>query len=374
MDLFGDMLFQCFRADHADRWQVEQLRPALRARLSKLRSGRGRSGALWNADRLINRFRDYPHWLRKRAANFDLFHLVDHSYSQLLLELPAGRSVVTCHDLDTFLCLLEPAKDPRPRWFRSMAQRTLKGFLGATHVLCPSEFTREHLLRHRLFPPEQVTVIPPGADPAFFAPPDQASAGSVAKLLEGCETFLLHVGSTIRRKRVDVLLKVFARVAERFPGLRLVRVGGPWTAEQSQLARDLKIDGQVLAMPRLTKAQLAALYQQAALVLQTSDAEGFGLPVIEALACGCPVLASDIPPLREAGGEAVEYCPVGNVESWAESVRRLLSERSSQPEDWQTRRESARRHAARFTWTENANRTIEIYQRVLRGPNRSVSS
>jgi len=360
MDLFGDMLYRCFEAEHAAAIEVEQLRPSLHYRFSKI-PGLGRAGFLWNADRLLNRFHDYPAWLKKRAASFDLFHLVDHSYSQLLLDLPADRTVVTCHDLDTFNCLLEPESDPRPRWFRAMAQRSLNGFLGAAHVICPSEFTRANILRHGLFPADRVTVIHPGADPVFFESSDAVPAVAVDR------PYLLHVGSTIRRKRIDVLLRVFARVASRFPNLQLVRVGGDFTAEQSRLAEELGITAKIVQSPPLTKPQLAAVYRQAVMVLQTSDAEGFGLPVIESMACGCPVVASDIPPLREAGGAVAEYCPVADIEAWSEMVIRLLRERQSSPEAWDLSRARTRQHASGFTWSENANQTIAVYRQVCGG-------
>src|ERR1700728_4325295 len=80
MDLMGDMLYRSFRAEHAGAIEVEQLRPALRGRLSKI-PGLGRSGFSWNADRLLNRFHDYSVWLKQRAPAFDVFHIVDHSYS-----------------------------------------------------------------------------------------------------------------------------------------------------------------------------------------------------------------------------------------------------------------------------------------------------
>jgi len=357
MDLFGDMLFRSFTAEHASAIEVEQLRPALRHRFSKL-PGLGRAGFFWNADRLLNRFHDYPVWLKKRAANFDLFHIVDHSYAQLVLDLPAERTVVTCHDLDTFLCLLEPELDPRPRWFRAMAQRSLNGFVRAAQVICPSAFTKANVLRHGLIPPDRVTVIHPGADPVFFAFNDPVPAVD--------RPYLLHVGSTIRRKRIDVLLRVFARVACEFPDLQLMRVGGAFTAEQSRLAEDLGVAGRIVQSPHLTKPQLAAVYRQAAIVLQTSDAEGFGLPVVESMACGCPVVSSDIAPLREAGGNAAEYCPVGDTEVWSETVIRLLRERKADPEAWELRRGRARRHASCYTWSENANRTMHVYQRVCK--------
>ncbi len=359
MDLFGDMLFQSFTAEHASAIEVELLRPALHYRFSKI-PGLGRTGFFWNADRLLNRFHDYPVWLHKRAARFDLFHLVDHSYSQLILGLPAERTVVTCHDLDTFKCILEPESDPRPRWFRAMTQRSLDGFLKAAHVICVSSFTRANILRHGLFASGSISVIPPGVDPAFFSADPERAAGAAGNM-----KYLLHVGSTIHRKRIDVLLRVFARVAREFSDLQLVRVGGDLTAAQGRLAEELGIAGKIVQSPRLTKAQLAAAYRQAALVLQTSDAEGFGLPVIEAMACGCPVVSSDIPPLREAGAEAMDYCPVGDIEAWSETVIRLLREREMAPEAWELRRVRARQHARGYTWSENANQTISVYQRVL---------
>ncbi len=363
MDLFGDMLFQNFTTEHASQIEVEQLRPALRHRFSRI-PGFGRAGFFWNADRLLNRFHDYPAWLRERAANFDLFHLVDHSYAQLIHDLPGDRTVVTCHDLDTFNCVLEPESDPRPRWFRAMAQRSLNGFLRAGHVICVSDFTRANVLRHGLFPPDRLTVIHPGADPVFFASDTGCEANP--RTPPARQPYLLHVGSTIRRKRIDVLLRVFARVIPQFPELQLVRVGGDLTAEQARLAQELGIAGKVIQSPHLTKPELAAMYQRAAMVLQTSDAEGFGLPVVESLACGCPVVASDIAPLREAGGAAAEYCPVGDIEAWSETVIRLLRDREIDPGDWEARRIRARQHASNFTWSENANRTISVYQRVCK--------
>ena len=230
MDLFGDMLARCYQSDHAAEISAEQLRPPLHARFSRLPFCRG-AASLWNADRLINRFFDYPRWLKKQSPRFDLFHLIDHSYGQLARELPRGSTVVTCHDLDTFRCVLEPRLEPRPRWFRQMVERTLNGFLQCSHVICPSAFTRSQLLAHGLFPDDRVTVIPPGVDPVFFAGPN----ATLAQPTDG-QTYLLHVGSTIHRKRIDVLLRIFARVSQEFPNVVLLRVGGPFTAEQSQLA------------------------------------------------------------------------------------------------------------------------------------------
>ncbi len=119
----------------------------------------------------------------------------------------------------------------------------------------------------------------------------------------GESPFILHVGSCIARKRVDVLLKVFARLRVR--DLRLVQVGGSFSGEQEDLIAQLGIRGRVTQLRNVTREEIAQLYRTAALVLQPSEAEGFGLPVVEALACGAKVLASDIPVLREGGRRSV---------------------------------------------------------------------
>jgi glycosyltransferase involved in cell wall biosynthesis len=233
-------------------------------------------------------------------------------------------------------------------------------------VLCPSATTRSQLLAHGLFPENRVTIIPPGVDPVFFAEAKTALSkepDGIARLAG--QTYLLHVGSTIRRKRIDVLLRVFASVSREFPKAVLVRVGGALTAEQLQLAEDLGVADKIVHPPHLTKEQLATVYRNAAVLLQTSDAEGFGLPVIEAMACGCVVAASDIAPLREAGGSAAEYCATADIQAWSAVVGHLLAERDAAPDRWEARKRNARSHASAFTWSENANRTIAIYRSVL---------
>ena len=174
---------------------------------------------------------------------------------------------------------------------------------------------------------------------------------------------LTSIGNTSPRKRLDVLLRVFAAVRRQLPGVRLIRAGG-LTAEQRQLAHELGIQDAITTLPFLERDLLAALYRRATLLLQTSEAEGFGLPVVEAMACGCPVVASDIPVLREVGDAAAAYCAVGNVAAWTDMVAGLLRESFEQPSAWNTRRELGINRAARFSWAENARQTVKIYRMI----------
>lgn len=366
MDLVADVLLAGLGNGHAGGFEVARLRPAMRRRFTRAGAAAGRR---FNADRVLNRFFDYPRALRRRRDEFDLFHVVDHSYAQLVHHLPAERTVVTCHDLDAFRCLLEPGEAARRSpLFRRMTRRVLEGFLKAARVSCVSAATRDELLKHKLFPPERLTVIPNGVHPSLSREANAEADDEAARLLGAgdAETIeLLHVGSNVARKRIDVLLKVFAEVRKRVPRARLVRVGGAFTAAQAALVEALNLKSAITVLPFLKPDVLAAVYRRAALVLQPSEREGFGLPVAEALACGTPVVASRIPALGEVGGDAAVYAPVGDTEAWADAVNVLLCERAYDPARWAARRAAGVRRAARFTWENYVAQTGALYHEVL---------
>jgi glycosyltransferase involved in cell wall biosynthesis len=365
MDLVAEMLLENLRRDHAEVIEATRLAPLMRRRFTRASSG---NGLLFKADRLLGRFRDYPRYLRRRRAEFDLFHIVDHSYAHLAHELPPERTVVTCHDLDTFRCLLPGSTERRSLPFRKMTRRILTGLQRAARVVCDSAATRDELLSYELVAPDRLVVIPNGVHPSC-SPETDSSADAEATMLLGPAApdslELLHVGSTIARKRIDLLLKVFAAVRRDFPCARLIRVGGRLTFEQMKLAEQLGITGSLIVLPHLERDVLAAVYRRAALLLQPSEREGFGLPVVEALACGTPVVASRLAVLREVAGDAAVYCAVGDLSSWAESVTRLLFERSERVEQWNERRAAAIRQAAKFSWAACAEKTLAVYRQLL---------
>jgi glycosyltransferase involved in cell wall biosynthesis len=153
-----------------------------------------------------------------------------------------------------------------------------------------------------------------------------------------------------------VLLDVFAVLRQRNPGLKLVQIGPSWNQNYFEQIRKLGIGWDVLQFTGLKREQLAELYRRAAVVLVPSEAEGFGLPVIEALACGAAVIASDLPVLREVGGDAVVYCPVANVPAWVDALTRALGDPGFTPP-----RNLRLSQAARYTWKEHARVIGEAY-------------
>jgi glycosyltransferase involved in cell wall biosynthesis len=357
MDLVADVLMRELPEQRA--WPVapQLIRPPLVPVIRRVR--RGADGAGSTADRVFNRFWLYRRALISHRHRYDVFHVVDHSYAHLALALPPGRTIVTCHDTDTFRGFVTPGsiETGLPRF---LVERLAAGLRRAAFVACPSETTATEVIQARLATPAQVVVVPNGVDPA---PADAAADREAARLLDSQSPTadILHVGSTIPRKRLDLLLEAFAALAASRPDARLVRVGGPFTSEQAALARRLGIAERTLALPFLARATLHAVYRRAALLLITSDREGFGLPVVEALSAGLPVLARDIPVLREVAGDAAVFVDSADPRTWGHRAGCLLDERACATADWSARREAARARAGRFTWRAYAEGMAGLY-------------
>ncbi|HMD36206.1 MAG TPA: glycosyltransferase [Vicinamibacterales bacterium] len=373
MDRFRAMLLEQIGERHGSTFDAASACPAYARRVTRI--ARGARAAI-NADRFCNRFWDYPRHVRRIAGDFDLFHVVDHSYAHLVHALPADRTVVTCHDVDAFRSIVAPDEDQRSSAFRLATRRILTGLQRAAAVTCVTAATERDLVARGIVPRERTLVVHPGVDDVFRREPGPAAERAAATLAGGTNGTidLLHVGSTIPRKRIDVLLRVCAAVRRAHPTVRLLRVGGPLTPEQRDVARRTGIaDDRIVEIGPVDDATLAALYRRAAIVLQPSEREGFGLPLVEALASGTPGVASDIDALREVGGDAVEYCAVGEVDRWTETIDRLLRERRDDPARWQARRERGRARADAFTWRAFADRIATLYKSLSIGSARHIA-
>lgn len=314
--------------------------------------------AAFNADRLLNRHVLLPRVVRRISRRFDFFHIVDHSYAHLVNVVPTGRAGVYCHDLDAFRSILEPNREPRPWWFRRLAARTLGGLKCAAVVFHNSAGVSRQLVDAGIINANRLVHAPLGVS-AEFAP---LTSTPVELPFTLPVPFLLHVGSNIPRKRLDVLLRVFAEFRRRGGRHHLVQVGGPWPTHLVEHITALGVSEWVTQVRGLARLQLAELYRRAATVLVTSEAEGFGLPVIEALACGTPVVASDLPTLREAGGTIVNYCTVADTGAWLRGLGLAIRE----PRDGVTY-EKRVAQAARFSWREHARIIAATYQRLADG-------
>lgn len=356
MDLCAQMLLKHLQSEHAESLQAVPVRPTFQKRFQRI-PWLGEKRVALNGDRLLNRFWHYPQYLRQRVTDFDLFHVSDHTYAQLVHVLPPERTGVFCHDLDAFRSLLEPEQEPRPGWYKAMSRRILRGLQKAAVVFYSTAEVGKQIEHYGLLERSRLVHAPYGIASEFSLAPKHISPTD-QQLLEqiGKAPFILHVGSCIPRKRIDVLLDVFAALRTKHPDLQLVKVSGDWTQTQQEQITRLHIGNSIIHLKGLERTTIAALYRQASVVLLTSEAEGFGLPVIEALACGAIIAVSDIPVLREVGGSAAVYCPVGDVSTWVKTVEQLLESPSCAPE-----RNFRLVQAQKYSWSAHAQTIAKAY-------------
>ena len=196
MDRVAETLFR--EISQVENIYVELIRPKVRV-FSLFPMFRANSTAI-NLDRFFNRF-FLSHKLFRVRKQFDIFHIIDHSYNQLIHVLDPSRVLVTCHDLDTFKCLLEPADNPAGHPFRLMTSRILSGFRKASRVACDSHATLSGVLHYGLLPESRMHLCRMGVDDSFFS--------AFEDCCEPLPRTLIHIGSTIRRKRIDILLELF---------------------------------------------------------------------------------------------------------------------------------------------------------------------
>jgi len=361
MDLMADMLMT-HPGTNGSTFRPALIRPEFGTTLSSvMRREQGEPPP--TIQRIAHRFWSYPRWLRQQPAA-DVYHIVDHSYAHLAHVLPADRVVVTCHDIDAFRTLL-PGEQRESTLPRALVKRVLTGLQRAAAIVCDSEATRSELLANALVPADRTSVVPIAVHPACTAVPD-LDADATAAVLTGRTgpADLLHVGSTIPRKRIETLLEITARVAEKRPDAKLWRVGGPLTEAQRARACQLGVAHSIVTLPFVTRPVLAALYRRAALVLLPSEREGFGLPVIEAMACGTPIVCSDLTVLREVGGDAAEYCDPDDAAEWSTRIDALLAERDRSPAQWGARQQAGIGRASEFTWQRYASDMHDVYASV----------
>ncbi len=274
---------------------------------ARIARNRDISGGLGKWLAYLDKFVLFPRVLRRKTSSLpprSVVHICDHSNAMYVTATRARRTLVTCHDLLAVRGALGDDVDCPASATGKILQKWILSSLGKSHaVVCDSTATLEDF--KRLQPSFQGIrrVILLGQNGSFSRLTSDETTRRLAghPRLVGTIPYLLHVGSGIKRKNREGILRVFARIAGDWPG-NLVFAGGPLTHEQSALARELGVQDRVISVTNMADAVLEALYNRAFALFFPSTSEGFGWPVVEAQACGCPVITSDRTSLPEVAG------------------------------------------------------------------------
>jgi glycosyltransferase involved in cell wall biosynthesis len=231
-----------------------------------------------------------------------------------------GRYIVSVNDVTVF------SPHFRQPWYRKAGFRWLlsRAVHGSEAVVTISETVKADLVREFALAPGKIRVIYPWVKEIFFVPPGD---GSLPEPLRG-KDYILYVGLRIAHKNVEGVLRAFLLLVDDFPELRLVVAGGRYTTPDmvDRWKTDPRLKDRLIEIPGPTDEEIVRLLSGAKAFVFPSFAEGFGLPPLEAMAAGVPVVCSDIPVFREVYGDAVRYVDPTRAESIAEGVRKVLTD------------------------------------------------
>jgi glycosyltransferase involved in cell wall biosynthesis len=309
--------------------------------------------------RYADRYLHYQWQARRRSA--DVNHIVDHGYGHLAFSLDPRRTVVTFHDaLLLKLAARELPVSSLPRLTIAGQRLSLRAIRRCAQVITGSDSARRDFLRFVPYDPARVTTIYYGVADLFSSGRADRSGDRLGEVGERAPR-LLHVGHCGFNKNIEGILQALPGISRAVgrPAL-FVKVGGPFSARQIALIRKLGLDAQIQHLGHVPRAQLPGLYADADVLLMPSLHEGFGLPVLEAMACGTPVVASRAGGLPEVAGDAALLVEVQDPAGLVDATVRVLTDATLRADLQRRGVERARL----FTWRETALRTWRVYERV----------
>ena len=298
--------------------------------------------------------------LRKRPA---LVHICDHSNAMYAGAVRGTPVVITCHDMLAVRGALGEETGCPASVTGKVLQRCIVAGLGkANAIACVSQATLEDTQRfvHPKNGRPKLEVITLGLHyPYRKLPPDEARnrLAEFSPLGAGA-SFVLHVGSNLRYKNREGVLRIFARSREHWNGL-LVFAGEPLSGPLRALSRQLAVSDRIVELPGISNELLEALYNCAVALLFPSSCEGFGWPIAEAQACGCPVLCADRAPMNEVAGPAGLTHSLDDEAGFAADILRLAD--PVERERWSTK---SLENAQRFSTTRMISEYRDLYREL----------
>lgn len=307
-------------------------------------------------ERIWQKYVAYPRRVRRltRAPGINAIHLLDHAFAHLLGSVSSSvRKIATVHDL-------APLRDSgdlsstQLRRFRSGVEHLRLADL----VLADSRYSAAEAVEYLGLAPERVRVLLLGVNVEAFSRLPTAVPAWVGLLAS--RPVVLSIGTTSVRKNLRALPAVFRALRELggVEGVTLLRVGDRLAPELAAELRELLSPQGIVELGRIPNHEVVAAYHQADALLLPSRQEGFGFPVLEAMAAGCPVVCTNVTSLPEVGGKAALYFGPDDPTTAAEQLRTLLTDPAARA----ARIDAGRKQAATLTWTRHYERLLAIYR------------
>ncbi|MBN1167443.1 MAG: glycosyltransferase family 4 protein [Methanospirillaceae archaeon] len=295
--------------------------------------------------------------VREKIKKGNIKHITFQDYAFVQPYCGSDPILISCHDLIESLYYNKKS---------ALLRLNMESLKKADFIVTGSQFSKAEIVRFLSYPEEKVFVVYNGVNHSQYYPkPDKEILKS--HNLSSRTKVILYVGSEEPRKNVNTILIAFSKVRERMPDCALIKVGNPqWAGGREEMCRlidTLHLKGSVIFTGYVPEDSLPLYYNAADLFVFPSSYEGFGLPVLEAMACGCPVITSKNTSIPEVAGDAAVMVPPEDIDILAQAIERVLS-------DDVFRTDMIQRgfvQSKKFSWEKAAEQMEDVYRRVAAG-------
>jgi len=270
--------------------------------------------------------------------------------------------VVTLHDVIYLACPQDLPSQIGRMYYRVMMASAVKR---SDRIITDSDFSKKDIVRYLGAKPEKIEVVRPGIDPIFRQVTDGEKLGAIRARWGIQGDYLIYAGIYKPRKNHVGLLRAFKHFLGRGVDVKLV-IAGPMNEGETglrELAAEMDIAERVVFTGFVSDADLPAIYSGARVYACPSLYEGFGFTVLEAMACGVPVVCSPETSLPEVAGDAAIYADPRNPAEFGDALYRVFSDKQIA----QALREKGKKNVQRFSWSKAAGQVLSVYERVRSG-------
>lgn len=351
MDVYADGIISGLKTVRPD-WEIVELVPQPNTAKKSLLSG---------IKKYYQRYWAFPAIVKKQQV--DVFHIIDHSDGHIVYWLKNSGTplVVTCHDLINFLQPENIGDQAQLPWLSTFVWKAAaKGICQADRIVTVSAHTAKDVTQILGVQPDRITVAPNAVEPLFHP---LASANELRQKYQiPPETIcLLNVGSNHPRKNVFTALKVLKVLRDQGVSAHFLKTGADFTTEQRTFLQAHHLTDCATYLGKPDRSSLVEIYNAADILLAPSLYEGFGITLLEAMACGTPVIASNTTSLPEVVGDAAIVLDPMDAQAMAQAVCHISQDAAYR----QLLIEKGLARAKLFTWQKTAEQIAEVYEHLI---------
>lgn len=355
MDVYADGLIAGLRTV-CPNWEMIGLAPQSFDRHSR--------SLVIRAQKSYERFWRFPKNVQQESA--DIFHIIDHSDAHIVRWLrKTGRPVVvTCHDLINILYPENLQGSVRlPIVSDRLGRYSIQGMEYADAIVAVSSETAKNIDRVLNIEPDRVTIIPNAVESVFHPLPKKQSQAFRHQLNVPSDTFcLLNVGGNHPRKNLIAILKALNIIKQRGLSVQFWKISDDFTDEDKRFIQTHELEDSIKYLGYLDKPTLVQAYNGADVLIAPSFHEGFGITLLEAMACGTPVITSNVSAMPEVVDDAGILVSPNNSQTIADAVYRLRGN----PIYYQELQEKGLKRVQSFTWQKVAEQMTKVYEKLLK--------